>query len=200
MARVARTREELTADLDQLDASYQALLQNCTSEQLNWRPDMDSWSIAQCIQHVARVNSVYLVPIKATITKAGAGSTLGQQVLSTSGWFSAYFLKSVSPEGKVKLPAPRVARPVAEPSTINVQEALRTLQNTHQEIREVLTKPNQPDLNRIRFTNPFIPMLRFTVGTGVLIMAAHGRRHLLQAQRICQLDAFPATQSIGRPA
>jgi len=167
---------------------------------LNWRPAADAWSVAQCIQHVARVNSVYLVPIKATITKAGAGSTPNQQVLRTAGWFSAYFLKSVSPEGKAKLPAPRVARPAAEPSTINLQEALRTLQNTHQEIREILTQPNQPDLNRIRFRNPFIPVLRFTVGTGILIMAAHGRRHLLQAQRICQRDSFPATQSIGRPA
>jgi DinB superfamily len=197
---VARTREELTADLDQLDVSYGGLVQNCSSEQLNWRPAVDSWSIAQCIQHVARVNSVYLVPIKATITRARAGSTPNQEVLRTAGWFSAYFLKSVSPEGKVKLPAPRVARPAAEPSTVNVREALRMLQNTHQQIREILTQPNQPHLNRIRFKNPFLPVLRFTVGTGILIMAAHGRRHLLQAQRICQLDNFPATQSIGRPA
>jgi len=198
MARVARTREDLIEDLNHLDLSYAALLQTPNSEQLNWRPGAEAWSVAQCIQHVARVNSVYLPPIKAAIAKRRAVSAV--QTLRTSGWFSAYFLKSVSPEGKAKLPAPRVVRPSAEPSRINVEEALQTLLGTHQEIREILNTQSQPDLNRIRFRNPFIPVLRFTVGTGILIMAAHGRRHLLQAERVCRMESFPRTQSVSKPA
>jgi len=31
--------------------------------------------------------------------------------------------------------------------------------------------------------NPYLPLIRFTVGTGLLIMPAHERRHLLQAER-----------------
>jgi hypothetical protein len=42
------------------------------------------------------------------------------------------------------------------------------------------------DINRIRFRNPFIPLLRFTVGTGLEIVWRHQRRHLLQAERIKQ--------------
>src|SRR5215475_1595483 len=191
MAEVARSREELFQDLDQLDVGYGRLLLNCKAAQLNWRPGRDTWSVAQCIQHVARVNSVYLPPIKAAIAKRRAVSAVKDQTLRTSGWFSAYFLKSVSPEGKAKLPAPRVARPSAEPSSINVEGALQTLLSTHQEIRKILNTQSQPDLNRIRFRNPFIPVLRFTVGTGILIMAAHGRRHLLQAERVCHMENFP---------
>ncbi len=37
------------------------------------------------------------------------------------------------------------------------------------------------DKFRIRFPNPFLPALRFTVGAGFLIIAAHERRHLWQA-------------------
>src|SRR5215470_3108285 len=122
---VARTREELTADLDQLDASYGTLLQNCSSEQLNWRPAADAWSVAQCIQHVTRVNSVYLVPIKAAIAKSRGASASSDQSLRTGGWFSTYFLKSVSPEGTMKLRSPRIGRPSAEPSAINSEQALQ---------------------------------------------------------------------------
>ena len=40
------------------------------------------------------------------------------------------------------------------------------------------------DLNRIRFKNPFVGIIRFTVGTGLEVMSRHERRHLLQAERI----------------
>jgi hypothetical protein len=47
------------------------------------------------------------------------------------------------------------------------------------------------DVNRIRFRNPFIPVLRFTVGTGLEILSNHQRRHLLQAERVRESLEFP---------
>jgi hypothetical protein len=44
-----------------------------------------------------------------------------------------------------------------------------------------------------RFKNPFIPVLRFTVGTGLEILAKHERRHLLQAERIRDSPEFPVS-------
>jgi hypothetical protein len=46
-------------------------------------------------------------------------------------------------------------------------------------------------VNRIRFWNPFVLGLRFTVGTGFQIIASHGRRHLLQAERVRDSADFP---------
>jgi hypothetical protein len=43
------------------------------------------------------------------------------------------------------------------------------------------------DLNRVRFRNPFLKGLKlFNVATGVLVIAAHERRHLLQAGKARQ--------------
>jgi hypothetical protein len=39
-------------------------------------------------------------------------------------------------------------------------------------------------VNRVRFRNPFIAVIRFTIGTGLEIIARHEDRHLLQAERI----------------
>src|SRR5260221_10519529 len=47
------------------------------------------------------------------------------------------------------------------------------------------------DVNRVRFTNPFIPLIRFTVGTGLEILSKHERGHLLQAERIWKNSDFP---------
>jgi len=47
------------------------------------------------------------------------------------------------------------------------------------------------DVNRIRFKNPFVPLLRFTVGTGLEILSKHQDRHLLQAERVKDCADFP---------
>ena len=49
----------------------------------------------------------------------------------------------------------------------------------------------QKNVNRIRFWNPFIPGIRFTVGTGLQIIVGHERRHLLQAERVLHSPSFP---------
>ena len=37
------------------------------------------------------------------------------------------------------------------------------------------------DLSGVRFPNPFIPGLRFSLATGLNVITAHERRHLAQA-------------------
>jgi hypothetical protein len=41
------------------------------------------------------------------------------------------------------------------------------------------------------FRNPFVPLIRFTVGTGLEILSKHERRHLLQAERIRESPNVP---------
>jgi len=47
------------------------------------------------------------------------------------------------------------------------------------------------NVNRIRFRNPFVRSIRFTVGTGLLIISAHDRRHLWQAEQVRRSEGFP---------
>jgi hypothetical protein len=39
----------------------------------------------------------------------------------------------------------------------------------------------------------FIPVIRFTVGTGFEVTSKHESRHLLQAERVRQAPGFPAS-------
>ena len=51
-------------------------------------------------------------------------------------------------------------------------------------LRDVIRRAAVYDVNRIRFQNPFVPVIYFTVGTGLEIVVRHQHRHLLQAERI----------------
>jgi hypothetical protein len=74
-------------------------------------------------------------------------------------------------------------------------EVLEGFLRAQEMIRAVLLENAGLDLNRIRFRNPFIGFLRFTVGAGLLIIAAHDRRHLWQAGRVREAAGFPAPET-----
>ena len=49
------------------------------------------------------------------------------------------------------------------------------------------------DAGRVKYANPLARNTRlFNIATGILVMLAHNRRHLEQAQRVRQRKDFPA--------
>ena len=53
-------------------------------------------------------------------------------------------------------------------------------------MREFLRRYAEIDLAGVRFPNPFIRGVRFSLATGLHVIAAHERRHLWQAWRVRQ--------------
>jgi DinB superfamily len=168
----------LTAELDASDARAQALLSGLSPEQLNWRPRPEAWSLGQCLEHLCITNEQYVPAISASL--AGKAESRAQAI--TPGWFGRWFIKSFiepSPQTR-RAAAPKKIVPGAEVEASVLDRFLRINQAT----RELIRRAANYDVNRIRFKNPFLPLLRFTVGTGLEIIPGHERRHLLQAERV----------------
>ena len=174
----------LNAELDAADQRGTAVAHGLTPQQLNWRRGPAEWSVGQCLEHLAIANEVYL--------RAMAGSLEGRRAdlvaEITPGWFGRLFIRTVidpSPTTR-RWRAPKQIRPGAQvPPTV-----LARFHATNRAIREFMQRARHYDVNRIRFKNPFIGIIRFTVGTGLEIVSRHERRHLLQAERIrAALDA-----------
>src|SRR5215469_8329081 len=136
----------LAADLSASDENARELVSGLTEEQLNWQPAPGSWSVGQCLEHLCKVNEIYVPPISAAL-QAKPDSPVDQII---PGWFGSWFIRTF-----------------IDPS---------------------------PSSNRVRFWNPFLPGLRFTVGTGFEIIARHERRHLLQAERVLGSTNFPRSK------
>ena len=176
----------LMAELDTADHRARAVVSGLTQEQLNWQPAPQAWSIGQCLDHLCVAAEVYLPPIAASLETAHGPAV--QEI--TPGRFSRWFLRSYIEEAapqKKKGPAPRKIVPVPKVDLSVLDRFVRG----NQAVRELTRKAAAYDVNRIRFKNPFIPLLRFTVGTGLLIICRHEGRHLLQAERVKGAAGFP---------
>jgi DinB superfamily len=164
------------------DARAEAIARTLSSDRLNWKPRPDAWSIGQCLAHLAAGNELYLDAIEAALTR-DLNTDPVQDV--TLGAFSRWFLHAyIEPSpGTKRARSPSRIRPAAEVDPGTLDRFLRS----NERARALLRRAAGYDVNRVRFRNPFVPVIRFTVGTGFVILSAHERRHLLQAQRINDL-------------
>lgn len=176
----------LISELHDADQRMKSLADTLTLEQLNWQANPNSWSIGQCIEHLWRTNEVYLPPIaKALEDKI---PNVAKEI--TPGWPSRWFISNIiepSPNGR-RTSAPKKIVPTSHVDS----EILNHFLQSNQTLRDLIARASAYDVNRIRFKNPFIAGLRFTIGTGFLIICSHQRRHLLQMERVKQSPGLPA--------
>lgn len=162
-----------------------ALAKTLTPGQLNWTPAPGIWSVGQCLEHLYVTNEVYLRPMSSSLE--GRQPAVVQEI--TPGWFGRWFIRNyIEPSPKMRrVPAPRKIRPGTriEPDILD-----RFLDSNHR-ARDLVLRARNYNVNRIRFKNPFVPVIRFTVGTGLEIISKHQSRHLLQAERIREHLEFP---------
>jgi hypothetical protein len=183
--------DDLQDVLQQIDAADRAaddMVSGLTDEQLHWQPDAGrAWSIAQCLEHLGKINRLY-----------GDAVWTGVELARSRGWtrtgpiapsiFGRWFIGSMEPPVRRKLRAPSQAQPG---STTPRDQILRRYHDAHESIRRLIAESADLDVNRATFRNPFISLVRVRVGTALLVIAAHDRRHLWQAEQVRRAPGFP---------
>ena len=175
----------LISELEAADRRAESVATGLSAEQLNWPPRQGAWSIGQCLEHLHIANEVYLPAISAALEGRPHGTV--QEV--SLGWFSRRFIRNYiapSPGGK-RARAPKKIEPPKHVEPVILETFLRS----NEAARGLVRRASEYDVNHIRFKNPFIPMLRFTIGAGLEIVAKHQSRHLLQAEGVRQSVGFP---------
>lgn len=178
---------ELRAETAAIAADAQCAFGHLNAQQLNWKPDADGWSVAQCLEHLLNANHEMFAPLDDAL----AGATrkrFFERLPVLPGLFGKLMVKVVSPDFKQKLKAQPTARPAA--SAIDAQIVSRFL--TQQ--RELTARINQLEQSggaRNVMTSPFVRWVTYSLLDACRLIVAHERRHLAQAQRVTESPGFP---------
>lgn len=181
------TEANVSAQVVEIQAALNRLLTNVSARQLNWQPDGGQrWSIGQCLDHVTRTAEIYSKPIgDAVAAAAPSRSTAARPNL-----LGRAFIWFIEPPVRVKTPAPGTAHPASmfDPAPVR-SEFERSLAD----LQSLALRAVKVDSGRARFANPFAKDRRvFNVATGIMVMLAHARRHLLQAGQVKARPDFPS--------
>ena len=177
------------ADIEALQEQFHAIERDATAltdgltEELGaWHETADSWSVAECFDHLATGNRIYLDALHEGAFQARKRGRL-RRGPARPGLIGHWFANYLEPPARApfRLKAPRNIVPRKGPALGDA--SARFLQGHHQ-VEAYLAENADLDLARARFANPFIRGVRFSLATGLYVIAAHERRHLWQGWRV----------------
>jgi DinB superfamily len=169
---------------DAIERDTRALVSGLNERSGAWRCDANSWSVAECLDHLAIANRVYL---RAMQPEAERALKQGRRRRGPAqpGVIGRWFIRTLEPPvtSRFKRAAPERIRPHRNPS---LSDSIAQFLASHDEVRAFLRRYADIDLAGARFPNPFVRGIRFSLATGLHVIAAHERRHLWQAWRVRQ--------------
>jgi hypothetical protein len=174
--------QKLADDLDAAERDARAVVHGLTDAQGGWRAHPGSWSVAECLDHLGTANHVYLRAMEPPAARAlGQGRT--RRGPATPGLVGGWFVNYLEPPAHkiFKSRAPRTIRPRTAPP---LEDAFASFLSSQADVRAYLRKYAGIDLAGVRFPNPFVRGVRFSLATGLHVITAHGRRHLWQAWNV----------------
>ena len=180
--------ETVTAETEKNNTTARQLTAGLTEAQLNWTASLESWSIAQCLDHLAVTSSKFDSYFTDALERGRKKWPVSTGPAYRPSWMGAWLIKQVNPETGRNLPAPKVFRP-SESSSID--EPLEKFLKQQERFIEFVRESNGVDYNKAKLRSPVTPLMRYSLADAFVITVVHGQRHLAQARRVRETPGFP---------
>ncbi|MEM6842879.1 MAG: DinB family protein [Bacteroidota bacterium] len=172
--------------IEQIDKTTQGFIESFSdldSEQLNWKPNSATWSIAQNIDHLIVVNTTYF-PVLRSVREG----TYQAPFLAKIGFMVSFFgntvLKAVQPDRKKKVKT----FPAWEPTGSTISADILDRFKSHQlELREWIKSSQDLVDKGVVISSPANKNIVYKLEKAFEIIITHEQRHYEQAKEVYQL-------------
>ena len=180
--------QRIVGETELLSDSARQLVANLNDEQLNWKPAADSWSIAQCLDHLAVTSEKFDQYFTGAVARGREKYRRGGAVTYRPTVLGGWLIKQLLPEATRKVPAPKVFKPSEGPA---IERPLERFLKQQQVFLAFVKDARGIDYNKIKLRSPVTPLMRYSLADAFVITVVHGWRHLAQARRVRETPGFP---------
>ena len=149
-------------------------------DELNYKPDPDTWSALECLEHLNRYGDFYLPEISHRIQ---SGSEKRND-LFRSGWLGNYFAKSLLP--KEKLNKMKTFSSMDPMGSELGAEVLHTFLAQQKQTLTLLKEAETVSLSKTKTAISISSWIKLRLGDTLRVLIYHNQRHILQAARALQ--------------
>lgn len=181
---LAKFHQEISSLKQEVQRSFSQL----SHEQLNWKPNPKSWSIAECMAHLLKIFKIYRPQLQkySSEAKKAFGKSEAERFKKTM--MGRIFLNFVDANSKRKIPAPKMIH--AQASDLHediVEDYLEMLQI----VLDLMENLDGYDLNKMKVKHPISSLIRLNLRDYFDIESNHNRRHFKQMMRVLEHSNFP---------
>ena len=147
-------------------------------EELNRKPNAESWSALECIEHLNRYGDYYIPEIASRIKNAS--DKRGNDHFK-SGKLGNYFANGMLPKEKLnKMKTFKVMNPSGSKLNMGV---IQTFIHQQHQILDLLDKARKVDLTKVKTSISISKLIKLRLGDTFRIVIYHNQRHLIQADK-----------------
>lgn len=170
--------------IDRISALFKSEFGSLNSDELNWKPNEQVWSIAQVIDHLIITTKSYF-PVFESILSEKYILPLTARIPGFPNLIGRLVLKSVHPDNRKKTKS----LPVWLPSkgTLPVDIVQQFLSN-QRELKELIINSESLLINNFIISSPANKYIVYSIENAFEILVSHQERHFIQADEIKQLQ------------
>lgn len=177
----------LLQKVDEAGERAAASFSDLTVEQINWKPNAQSWSIAQCLHHLIITDSNYF-NLLDSIVKGDYEMSFLEKYSPLSGFWGRLFVRMIQEKPGRKIPAPAITKPGQSGYTLDI---LAAYQENLRLFRQYIADCDRVDIEKLMITSPFAGIITFPLKNALQLLMQHEHRHIGQAIRLKESPAFP---------
>lgn len=178
---------EINSELEKISENAKQVFGKLSAEQINWKPDSKIWSIGQCFEHLIVTNSLYFPNIQKVIDGTHRNNFFSKIPFSTN-LIAALMKNALNPGQKRKMKTFKVF----EPSASNVSPTIiADFFENNRKLIEIIAACKGLEIHKIKIAEPLSVALNLRLDDAFEILAMHEKRHVLQAERVLQMEDFP---------
>jgi hypothetical protein len=178
---------DLSNDLKATSDDTRDTFGHLSTEQLNWKPSPESWSVGQCFDHLVVAHEELLSRIERRV-RDGEKPAFFEKIPFLPKLFGSVVVKAVSPETARKIKNPAIFDPAKSGVAPDVIEKFLANQ---EKVAASITASENIDVEKTIMTSPVAVFVTYSVLDGYRVIVRHGERHLAQAKRVMETEGFP---------
>jgi hypothetical protein len=164
---------------------------NYSENQLNWKPDPSTWSLAEIFAHLNAYARFYHHVLNERIDRTRfrvPRINYSSSPLGKSAWMSMKLGNARNV--KRKFNAPAEYNPTTNPSLVSGDE-IKTLLEGQNQFLEIIEKSVAVNLRKVKVPISISKLVRLRLGDALLFVAYHNDRHMEQALKLTKNPQFP---------
>jgi hypothetical protein len=175
----ASTLQELEGQLSDVAARFQSLVQSAGEDLCTSSPAQGCWSAAQCLHHLNISSDAYFPVWQQVIAAAGPRKTELNAPYKVDFW-GRLLSWILEPPARIRSKTPLHLEPA---ESIDFSNTLGGFLDRQDRIVATLHRCRGRAIDQVRMASPADPRIRYSVWSSFVIVAAHQRRHLWQAEQ-----------------
>lgn len=170
----------LTKNVENIISTVDKQFNPLSINSLNWKKNVDKWSILECLEHLNRYHAYYNAAIKQALATAKSDT---KAATYKNGWFGKMSIDMMSPDNLKKQKAIAKFNPMGSQLT---KDTITHFLKYQQELLTLLEQAKGKNISQRKVPVEFFKLIKMKIGDALAFVVTHEQRHILQAEAVVQ--------------